>query len=201
MFYKHGLIILSWLLVIGFQNSYAQSQSELVRNGISKYLKGDYTEAMRYFDMAISSSNFTETKSSVVVAPKDKSSSKELKVDTETANNYYTGVSSKDYVETSEKEITNSEQKKSDQIMRNNNIELSGIYLYKGRINLHLKNYRLALQNFTKAMDLNPSYNKSNIGNAIVTNLQNYTEVCNNLKKAMGKADFSAIEIYKDICK
>ena len=201
MFYKHGLIILAWIFVIGFQNNYAQSKSELVGNGISKYLQGNYTEAMRYFDLAISSSNFTDTKSSVVVAPQGKSSSKELKAPVESGKDYYTGVSTKDYVETSEKEITNSEQKKSDQIMRNNNIELSGIYLYKGRINLHLKNYRLALQNFTKGMNLNPSYNKSNIGNAIVTKLQNYTEVCKDLKKAMGEGDVSAIKIYIDICK
>ncbi len=201
MNHKYGLIIISWILVVLFQSSYAQSKSELVRNGIDRYLKGNYSEAMRYFDKAISSSNFTETKSSVVVAPRGKNSSKELKAGTESGNEYYTGISTKNYVETSEKEITNSEQKKSDQIMKDNNIELSGIYLYKGRVNLHLKNYNSALQNFTKGMNLNPSYNKYNIGNAIVTNLQNYTEVCIDLKKAMGRGNFSAIEIYKYICK
>ncbi|MCH7772137.1 MAG: hypothetical protein IIA49_14175, partial [Bacteroidetes bacterium] len=109
MFYKYGIIILAWIFVIGFQNNYAQSKSELVGNGISKYLQGNYTEAMRYFDLAISSSNFTDTKSSVVVAPQGKSSSKELKAPVESGKDYYTGVSTKDYVETSEKEITNSE--------------------------------------------------------------------------------------------
>jgi tetratricopeptide (TPR) repeat protein len=200
MFYKYGLIILLWILVIVFQNSYAQSKSELVRNGINKYLQGNYTEAMRYFDMAITNSNFTETKSSVIVTPQGKSSPKELKAEIESGNDYYTGVSTKNYVETSNKELTNAGEKKSDQIMQNYNVELSGIYLYKGRINLHLKNYSLALQNFTKGMNLNPSYNKSNIGNAIITKLQNYTEVCKDLKNAMEEGDISAKTMYIDIC-
>jgi tetratricopeptide (TPR) repeat protein len=200
MFYKYGLIILSWILVIVFQNSYAQSKSELVRNGINKYLQGNYSEALRYFDMAITNSNFTETKTSVIVTPHGKSSSKELKAPMESGKDYFTGVSTKNYVETSKKELTSAGKKKSDQIMKNNNIELSGIYLYKGRINLHLKNYSLALQNFTKGMNLNPSHNKSNIGNAIVTKLQNYTEVCKDLKKTMEEGDISAKTIYKDIC-
>lgn len=200
MIYKYGLIILSWIVVIVCQNSYAQSKSELVRNGISKYLQGNYSEAMRYFDMAITNSNFTETKSSVIVTPQGKSSSKEIKAATKSGDDYYTGVSNKNYVGTSKKILTNAEEKKSDQIMKNNNIELSGIYLYKGRINLHLKNYSLALQNFTKGMNMNPSYNKSNIGNAIVTKLQNYNEVCKDLKKTMEEGDISAKTIYKDIC-
>jgi len=200
MIYKYGLIILSWMLVVLFQNSFAQSKSELVRNGIDKYLQGNYTEAMMYFDMAIANSSFTETKTTVSITPKGESSSKELKAEIEAGSDYYTGVSTKDYVETSEKEITNSEKKKSDQIMQNNDIELSGIYLYKGRINLHLKNYSSALQNFNKGMKLNPSYNKANIGNAIVSKLQNYSEVCKDLKQAMEGGDISAKTIYKDIC-
>ena len=128
MIYKYGLIMLSWIVVGAYQSSYAQSKSELVRNGIDKYLQGNYTEAMRYFDMAISNAGFTETKTSVVVAPQGKSSSKELKAEIESGGDYYTGVSTKDYVGTSEKEITNSGQRKSDQIMQNNNIELSEIY-------------------------------------------------------------------------
>lgn len=202
MIYRYGFIILSWILAVVFQNSYAQSQSELVRTGIDKYLKGNYSEAMRYFDMAItsSSSSFTETKPSVIVAPQGKTSSKELKAGTEPDNDYYTGVSNKDYVGTSEKEITNTEQKKSDQIMQNNNVELSGIYLYKGRINLHLRNYSSALQNFTRGMNLNPSYNKANIGNAIISKLQNYSEVCKDLKQTMEGGDNSAKTIYQDIC-
>jgi len=200
MIYKYGLIILSWMLVVLFQSSYAQSKSELVRNGIDKYLQGNYTEAMRYFDMAITNASFTETKTSVIVAPQGKSSSKELKAEIESGSDFYTGVSTKNYVETSEKEITNSQQKKSDQIMQNNNIELSGIYLYKGRIYLHLKNYSSALQNFNKGMKLNPSYNKTNIGNAIISKLQNYSEVCKDLKQAMEGGDISAKTIYEDVC-
>jgi tetratricopeptide (TPR) repeat protein len=200
MFYKYGIKILVWMTVIVIQNSYAQSSSELVRNGINKYLQGNYAEAMRYFDRAITNSNFTETISFVNVKPKGYSLSKDIKASTEFGNNIYTGVSDKNYVETSKKELTNAEEVNSDQVMKNDNIELSRIYLYKGRIYLHLKNYSMALQNFTKAINLNPSYTKYNIGIAIVSKLQDYSEVCKDLKIKVEEGNNSARRIFKYIC-
>ena len=200
MLYKYGLIILAWILVTGFQNNYAQSQSELVKKGITKYIQGNYTEAMRYFDMAIKSSSFVETKISYGGTSQGNNTTGEIKAEMRAGNDYLTGVSTKNYVETSRKELTNSGENQSDQLMLNNNIELSQIYLYKGRINLHLKQYSLAVHNFSRGMNLNPSYNKSNIGYAIVTKLQNYFKVCEDLKIAMEEGNKAAEIIYKNIC-
>jgi len=200
MFYKYGLIILVWMFITGFKNNYAQSQSELVKNGITKYIQGNYTEAMRYFDMALSSSNFAGTKISYGGTSQGNNATGEIKAEMRAGNDYLTGVSTKNYVETSRKELTNSGVNQSDQLMLNNNVELSQIYLYKGRINLHLKQYSLAVQNFAKGMNLNPSYNKSNIGYAIVTKLQGYFKVCEDLKIAMEEGSNSAKIIYKNIC-
>lgn len=200
MFYKYGFKILVWMTVIVIQFSYSQSSSELISNGIKKYLQGNYAEAMRHFDKAITNSNFTETKSFVSVKPKGHSLSEDIKASTESGNNIYTGVSDKNYVVTSKKELTNVEKVNSDQVMKNDNIELSGIYLYKGRIYLHLKNYSMALQNFTKAINLNPSYTKYNIGIAIVSKLQHYTEVCEDLEIKVEEGNSSARTIFKDIC-
>ena len=200
MFYKYGLIILAWILITGSQNNYAQSQSELVKKGITKYIQGNYTEAMRYFDMAIKSSSFVETKISYGGTSQGNNTTGEIKAEMRAGNDYLTGVSTKNYVETSRKELTNSGENQSDQLMLNNNIELSQIYLYKGRINLHLKQYSLAAHNFSRGMNLNPSYNTSNIGYAIVTKLQNYFKVCEDLKIAMEEGNKAAVIIYKNIC-
>ena len=200
MFYKYGLIILAWILIVGYQNNYAQSRSELVKSGITKYIQGNYTEAMRYFDRAISSSNYAGTKISYGGTSQVNNETGEIKAEMRAGNDYLMGVSTKNYVETSRKELTNAGKNQSDQLMLNNNIELSQIYLYKGRINLHLKQYSLALQNFAKGMHLNPTYNKSNIGYAVVTKLQNYFKVCEDLTIAMEEGNNSAKIIYQNIC-
>jgi len=183
------------------QNSFSQSNEELVQNGINEYQDGNYKNAIDIFNSALKN---TESNESIVPTINDSEES-DISVGTETdvqvSPESYVGVSDEEHVSVSKKEYTGvSTEKYVSDPLHYEGSELAKLYFYRGRANMQLGNKDQALQDFDKSVQLDPSYSEAYFRRAIASHNLDKGEVCADLKKAMEMGHSSAETLYKDLC-
>ena len=197
--YKFILVMVLSLISIN-QIAFAQSNEELVQNGINEYQDGNYKDAVDIFNHALKN---TESNESVVPTVNDSEES-DISVSSETdvhvSKEDYVGVSGEELVGVSKEELTgvSPESYVSDPLNYEGS-DLGKIYLYRGRANMQLGNKEEAFQDFDKAVQLNPSYSEAFFRRAIVSHDLEKGDVCQDLKKALEMGHSSAETLYNNL--
>ena len=193
------------VLILSFaainQNSFSQSNEELVQNGINEYQDGNYEDAIDIFNSALKN---TESNESIVPTVNDSEESN-VSVSTETnvqvSKEGYVGVSDEEHVGVSKKGYTGvSTEKYVSDPLHYEGSELAKLYFYRGRGNMQLGNKEEAFQDFDKAVQLNPSYSEAYFRRAIASHDLEKGDVCEDLKKALEMGHSSAESLYNNLC-
>jgi len=198
--YKFILVLILSFVAVN-QNTFSQSNEELVQNGINEYQDGNYEDAIDIFNSALKN---TESNESIVPTVNDSEES-DISVSTETdvqvSKEGYVGVSDEEHVGVSKKEYTgDSTEKYVSDPLNYEGSDLGKIYLYRGRANMQLGNKEEAFQDFDKAVQLNPSYSEAFFRRAIASHNLDKGDVCKDLKKALEMGHSSAETLYNNLC-
>ena len=196
-------ILLSALFIILIFDSelFSQSSSELVQQGFTNYQNGDYKSAVKSFDGALQkySSSTTEPLSTQKrevydsgINQTDASISK--REITETSKKTYTGISKREKISTETKKYESTP-------LEYQGDEPAKIYLYRGRTYLQIGNKQAALNDFDKAVSLDPTLSEVYFRRAIAEMEVNPDKACPDLLAAIERGHQSAKELFDLICK
>jgi tetratricopeptide (TPR) repeat protein len=181
--------------------AFSQSSSELVQQGFTNYQNGDYKSAVKSFDEALQkySSSTTDPLSTQKrevydsgINQTDASISK--REITETSEKTYTGISKREKVSTETKKYESTP-------LEYQGDEPAKIYLYRGRTYLQLGNKEAALNDFDKAVSLDPTLSEVYFRRALAEMDVNPDKACPDLLAAIERGHQSAKELYDLICK
>jgi tetratricopeptide (TPR) repeat protein len=195
------LISALFITLIFDSHIFSQSSSELVQTGFTNYQKGDYNSAIKSFDEALKkySSGTTEPLSTQKrevydsgINQTDASISK--REITETSEKTYTGISKREKISTETKKYESTP-------LEYQGDEPAKIYLYRGRTYLQLGNKQAALNDFDKAVSLDPTLSEVYFRRAIAEMEVNPDKACPDLLAAIERGHQSAKELYDLICK
>jgi len=196
-------ILISALFIILIFNSeiFSQSSSELVQDGFNNYQNGDYQAAIMSFDAALETSSseineaMTETSNENYIREAEKNYTRETeKQYTETSTKTYTGISKREKISTETKKYESTP-------LEYQGDEPAKIYLYRGRTYLQLGNKQAALNDFDKAVSLDPALSEVYFRRAIAEMDVNPDKACPDLLAAIERGHQSAKELYDLICK
>ena len=193
------------VLVISFvainQDTFSQSNEELVQNGINEYQDGNYKDAINLFDHAIKNTVSNEQDLPTVNISEESNINVSTERDVQVSKEGYVGVSGEELVGVSNEEFigVSTEKYVSDPLYYEGS-ELGKIYLYRGRANMQLGNKEEAFQDFDKAVQLNPSYSEAYFRRAIVNHDLEKGDVCEDLTKALEMGHSSAETLYNNLC-
>ena len=196
-------ILISALFIILIFNSeiFSQSSSELVQDGFNNYQNGDYQAAIMSFDAALetSSSEINEAMTETSNENYIRETQKNYTIGTE---KQYTETSTKTYTGISKREKISTETKKYESTpLEYQGDEPAKIYLYRGRTYLQLGNKQAALNDFDKAVSLDPALSEVYFRRAIAEMDVNPDKACPDLLAAIERGHQSAKELYDLICK
>ena len=152
-------ILISALFIILIFNSeiFSQSSSELVQAGFNNYENGDYQAAIMSFNAALETSS-TEMNNAVTEESNENYVRESTKKYTDETQKQYMETSSKTYTGISKREKVSTETKKYESTpLEYQGDEPAKIYLYRGRTYLQLGNKQAALNDFDKAVSLDPA--------------------------------------------
>lgn len=198
--YKIIISSLIFIIVIGSE-MFSQSSSEHIQTGFSNYQNGDYQAAIMSFNAALETSSLeineamTETSNENYVREAEKNYTRETeKQYTETSTKTYTGISKKENLSTETKKYESTP-------LEYQGDEPAKIYLYRGRTYLQLGNKQAALNDFDKAVSLDPALSEVYFRRAIAGMDVNPDKACPDLLAAIERGHQSAKELYDLICK
>jgi len=182
---------------------YPQSQHQFVQAGINDYMNGNYVGAINYFNKAIN--NLSSSSSDF----KNSETNEEIKV---TVNQEkYAKAIPEQHVETN-KQVQHVETNKQVQYAETNPIhyisapmenigeEKAKLYLYRGRTYMQLEKYKDALNDFDKAVSIDPSFSDVFFQRAITNYILKSDDICSDLLKASEMGHASAKMLYADMC-
>lgn len=189
-----------FVFVFASQN-FCQSSSEHVQTGFNNYQNGDYQAALMSFNAALQSSN-TEMNDAVTEESNENYIREGEKTYTKGTEKQYMETSSKTYTGISKREKIKTETKK----YESTSLEYQGddpakIYLYRGRTYLQLGNKQAALNDFDKAVSLDPALSEVYFRKALAEMDVDPDKACPDLLAAMERGHQSAKELYDLICK
>ncbi len=193
------------VLILSFaainQNSFSQSNEELVQNGINEYQDGNYEDAIDIFNSALKNTESNEQDLPIVNVSEESNINVSTERDVQVSKEGYVGVSDEEHVSVSKKEYTGvSTEKYVSDPLHYEGSELAKLYFYRGRANMQLGNKDQALQDFDKSVQLDPSYSEAYFRRAIASHNLDKGEVCADLKKAMEMGHSSAEILHKNLC-
>lgn len=196
-------ILISALVSILIFNSeiFSQSSSELIQTGFSNYQNGDYQAALMSFNAALQTSSSSSNEPLTTETP-DAYTSQTNETDAVISKRQYVETSSKTYTGISKREKISTETKKYESTpLEYQGDEPAKIYLYRGRTYLQLGNKQAALNDFDKAVSLDPALSEVYFRRAIAEMDVNPDKACPDLLAAIERGHQSAKELYDLICK
>ena len=200
MFKFSQLIIAISVFVIALgSHTSAQSSLDLVETGMNHYNNGDYESALNSFNSAL-----TKTQESEPLTGDSKEESVSVSKETEVSvsEESYVETSKEDYVGVSqESTISTSTEKYMSDPLNHQGEDQSSLYLYRGRTHLQMGNNEAALNDFDKAIELNPAQSDAYFRKALINTNVNPDKVCPDLINAMSHGHESAKELYELVCK
>ncbi len=193
------------VLILSFaainQNSFSQSNEELVQNGINEYQDGNYEDAIDIFNSALKNTESIEQDLPIDNVSVESDLSVSTETDVQVSPESYVGVSDEELAGVSnEKYIGVSTEKHVSDPLHYQGSDLAKLYFYRGRTNMQLGNKEQALQDFDKSVELDPSYSEAYFRRAIASHNLDKGDVCADLKKAMEMGHSSAETLYNNMC-
>jgi len=196
-------ILISALFIILIFDSeiFSQSSSELVQAGFNNYENGDYQAAIMSFNAALETSS-TEMNNAVTEESNENYVRESTKKYTDETQKQYMETSSKTYTGISKREKVSTETKKYESTpLEYQGDEPAKIYLYRGRTYLQLGNKQAALNDFDKAVSLDPALSEVYFRRALAEMDVDPDKACPDLLAAIERGHQSAKELYDLICK
>jgi len=196
-------ILISALFIILIFDSeiFSQSSSELVQSGFTNYQNGDYNAAIMSFNSALQASS-SETNDAMTEESNENYVRESTKKYTDEAQKQYMETSSKTYTGISKREKVSTETKKYESTpLEYQGDEPAKIYLYRGRTYLQLGNKQEALNDFDKAVSLDPALSEVYFRRALAEMDVDPDKACPDLLAAIERGHQSAKELYDLICK
>jgi len=196
-------ILISALFIILIFDSeiFSQSSSELVQAGFNNYENGDYQAAIMSFNAALETSS-TEMNNAVTEESNENYIRESTKKYTDETQKQYMGTSDKTYTGISKREKVSTETKKYESTpLEYQGDEPAKIYLYRGRTYLQLGNKQAALNDFDKAVSLDPALSEVYFRRALAEMDVDPDKACPDLLAAIERGHQSAKELYDLICK
>jgi len=181
--------------------SVAQSNEQLVQEGISNYHHGNYEKAIELFNKALR--NIASTQKVIQLA------NVSVRTDVKVSNESNVGVSKDRYVSVSRRDFIAVETRRFMGVSSTNNVtnplnfhgSITGkIYIYRGRAYLKLGQRRKAFSDFDKALYLNPLYSEAFFRRSIRYQDPEIDDICGDLKKAMQMGYNSGKMFYYKLC-
>ena len=180
---------------------FSQSSSELVQTGFNNYQNGDYQAAIMSFNAALQTSS-SETNNAVTEESNENYIRETQKKYSDESEKQYMETSSKTYTGISKREKISTETKKYESTpLEYQGDEPAKIYLYRGRTYLQLGNKQAALNDFDKAVSLDPTLSEVYFRRAIAEMEVDPDKACPDLLAAIERGHQSAKELYDLICK
>ena len=181
--------------------AFSQSSSELVQTGFNNYQNGDYQAAIMSFNAALQTSS-SETNNAVTEESNENYIRETQKKYSDESEKQYMETSSKTYTGISKREKISTETKKYESTpLEYQGDEPAKIYLYRGRTYLQLGNKQAALNDFDKAVSLDPTLSEVYFRRAIAEMEVDPDKACPDLLAAIERGHQSAKELYDLICK
>ena len=179
----------------------AQSNEQLVQEGITYYHHGKYEKAIDLFNKALRNTTSTQTDIPIASVSKESDIVVSSESDVRISNKRYIGVSNVQFVGVSKREFTGVSSKYyvSDPLYFQGST-LGKIYIYRGRAYLELGMIRKAFKDFDKALDLNPLFTEAFFRRAITYWDPEEYDICRGLKRAMEMGYLSAKTLYNNLC-
>lgn len=197
--YKIIISSLIFIILIGSE-MFSQSSSEHVQTGFNNYQNGDYQAAIMSFNAALETSSseineaMTETSNENYIREAEKNYTRETeKQYMETTDKTYTGISKREQISTETKRYESTP-------LEYQGDEPAKIYLYRGRTYLQLGNKQAALNDFDKAVSLDPTLSEVFFRRALANTEVDPDKACPDLLAAMERGHQSAKELYNLIC-
>jgi len=204
MSYLFRIIVLFYFCSFIFSSEIlSQTSTELVQTGLASYQSGDYEGALTSFNSALQTSG-TDVNSDVPLTSESQiqTDTESQEVDDSESKMEYDEESKETY--TGESQLQNADvsniQEYSDPLNYQGD-DPADLYLYRGQTYLKLGDKESALQDFDKAISLDPSYSDAYFRRAIANYQVNPDKVCPDLQTAIDKEHQSAQELYNLICK
>ena len=181
--------------------SSAQSNEQIVQEGISNYHHGNYEKAIELFNKALR--NIASTQKVIQLA------NVSVRTDVKVSNESNVGVSKDRYVSVSRRDFIAVETRRFMGVSSANNVtnplnfhgSISGkIYIYRGRAYLKLGQTRKAFRDFDKALYLNPLYSEAFFRRSMRYQDPEIDDICGDLKKAMQMGYNSGKTFYYKLC-
>ncbi len=179
----------------------SQSSSELIQTGFTNYQNGNYQAALMSFNSALQTSStemndaVTEESNENYIREGEKTYTRETeKQYMETASKTYTGISKREKISTETKKYESTP-------LEYQGDEPAKIYLYRGRTYLQLGNKQAALNDFDKAVSLDPTLSEVFFRRALANMEVDPDKACPDLLAAIERGHKSAKELYDMICK
>ena len=180
---------------------FSQSSSELVQTGFNNYQNGDYQAAIMSFNAALQTSS-SETNNAVTEESNENYIRETQKKYSDESEKQYMETSSKTYTGISKREKISTETKKYESTpLEYQGDEPAKIYLYRGRTYLQLGNKQAALNDFDKAVSLDPTLSEVYFRRAIAEMEVDPDKACPDLLAAIERGHQSAKELYDLICR
>jgi len=195
-----AIIIISCFCFLS-EFSSAQSNEQLVQEGISYYQHGNYEKAIELFNKALR--NIARTQKDLQLA------NISVKSDVAVSNTSNVGISNERNIRVSERQFIGISRRENTRISPKNNVTnplnfqgaISGkIYIYRGRAYLELGMTRKAFNDFDNAMNLNPLYAEVYFRRAITHRNPEEDDICEDLKSALEMGYRSAETLYDRLC-
>ena len=197
---KNLSLVIAFVSLIFTSRLFCQSSSELIQKGFSDYQKGDYEAAIRDFDKAIANSRTSSNKHITSETPQTITTKE--KTETSISEREMVETSKKCYIDVSKKELINTEVKKYESMpLEYQGDEPAKIYLYRGRTYLKVGNKDAALNDFDKAISIDPTLSEVYFRRALENTKVDPDKACPDLVEAMQRGYKSAKELYDLICK
>ncbi len=181
--------------------SSAQSNEQLVQEGISNYHHGNYEKAIELFNKALR--NIASTQKVIELA------NVSVRTDVKVFNKSNVGLSDDRFMGISDKQFIGVVRRENVGVSRKSQVinplnfhgSISGkIYIYRGRAYLKLGLTRKAFSDFDKALYLNPLYSEAFFRRSMRYQDPEIDDICGDLKKAMQMGYTSGKIFYYKLC-
>lgn len=194
------IVIISCFCLLS-EFSIAQSNEQLVQEGITYYHHGNYEKAIELFNKALR--NIASTQKVIQLA--NVSVRTDIAVSNKSnvglSDDRYMGVSNVQFVGVSRREFTRVSPKNHVTNPLSFHGSIAGkIYIYRGRAYLKLGQRRKAFSDFDKALYLNPLYSEAFFRRSIRYQDPEIDDICGDLKKAMQMGYNSGKMFYYKLC-
>ncbi len=181
--------------------SSAQSNEQIVQEGISNYHHGNYEKAIELFNKALR--NIASTQKVIQLA------NVSVRTDVDVSNKSNVGLSDDRFMGISDKQFIGVVRRENVGVSRKSQVinplnfhgSISGkIYIYRGRAYLKLGMTRKAFSDFDKAFYLNPSYSEAFFRRSIRYQYTEEDDICGDLKRAMQMGYVSGKVFFYKLC-